>query len=135
MAVAKGIVAALTVVTLAAAGCSGHPSSGLPSLAPTRFVAIANAAFGGPNGMVTVDARTGRTQPLKLRLAPASGQLRVSGLGVDGAGDLWVTRSSGPVCTNNSADCGVKLHSCAGQIERVDHATGTSRVVYRGDAG
>ena len=125
-----GITALLLVLAAVLAGCTRTPGSGWGEIAPSRFLAVANAAFGGPHGIVTVDARSGRTKPFPLHLSAAK-SLAVTGMAFDQGRNLWVSSASGPVCTSRVAGCGPQQHSCAGQIERIDRRSGTSRVVYR----
>lgn len=92
-----------------------------------RFVAVSRQKLG------LFDASSG--QLVRWLLPEPVRGMTVSATAVDQQGRIWVTMSGGPTCTNGTAGCGPKPHSCSGKVITLDPLTGVLRTVLRAPAG
>jgi hypothetical protein len=145
---AVALVAAAAVLSGAAAGCSSrgrtppevaptsvNPVAALPttragSVAPSTFVSLRANPDTSDAVLAVSDARTGHIVR-RLHPLPWDG-MNLAGTAIDRQGRIWVTLNRGPTCTNDTAGCGPKPHSCASRVVVIDPHSGTARTVMSG---
>jgi hypothetical protein len=152
------VVAALVALAIGMTSCTGSGTRGAsttasrsraqpPSTAvsPSGRVAVGAGRVPGPARGVFV-AVSERQQKLGLFDASTGGLVRwllsepyhammVEATAVDHRGRVWVTLTSGPVCTSGVAGCGPKPNSCAGEVIELNPSTGSMVTVLTATRG
>lgn len=119
------------VLGAAPAGGGAKPRPGVSPFAgplPSAFVAV--RIVGSENGTQTLAISNTRSGRIERMLLPDPWQgMQVNSTAVDSKGQIWVSLSSGPMCSSDVEGCGPKPHTCAGEVLRIDPTTGVRRLV------
>lgn len=140
------VLATLVAVAIGLAGCAGSAMRA-PSTAasPVGPVAVTGGQVVGPARGVFVaeserqdklglfEASSGR--PVRWLLSEPYHGMSVDATAVDRVGRVWVTLTSGPVCTSDIASCGPKPNSCAGEVITLDPSTDSTATVLTASPG
>jgi hypothetical protein len=89
----------------------------VPGPADDLFVAVS----GRQQKLGLFSASSG--QPVRWLMSEPYKGMTVDSTSVDQAGRVWLTLSSGPVCTSNIAGCGPKPNSCNGEVAEISPST------------